>query len=76
MAISTSGTSPNILKAAAVARARGVQVIGLTGKSGGNLKGMADLAIMVPSANTPRIQEAHITIGHIICLLVEKELFG
>lgn len=75
MAISTSGTSPNILKAVATAHAKGVFVIGLTGKSGGNLKDVADLTIMVPSSDTMRIQEAHITIGHIICQLVESGLF-
>ena len=76
LAITTSGVSRNILKAVEKARARGVFVIVLTGKSGLKLKEMADLTINVPSDNTPRIQEAHITIGHIICHLVEKELFG
>jgi len=76
IAISTSGTSPNILKAAEIARSKNVTVIGLTGRDGGKLKDMADLAIMVPSNDTARIQEAHITIGHIICHLVEEELFG
>ena len=76
IAITTSGTSPNILKAVETAHSKGVVVIALTGKNGGKLKGMADLAIAVPSDNTPRIQEAHITIGHIICHLVEKELFN
>ena len=74
--ITTSGVSPNILKAVEAARAKGAKVIGLTGKTGGKLKDMADLAIVVPSDNTQRIQEGHITIGHIICHLVEKELFG
>jgi len=74
--ITTSGTSPNILKAVETAHSKGVVVIALTGKNGGKLKSMADLAIVVPSDNTPRIQEAHITIGHIICHLVEKELFN
>ena len=76
IAISTSGRSPNIVKAAEVAHSKGTTVIGLTGKNGGKLKDMADLAIMVPSDDTARIQEAHITIGHIICHLVEEELFG
>lgn len=75
IAITTSGTSPNILKAVKVARSKSVKVIGLTGRNGGKLKDMADLTIIVPSNNTPRIQEAHITIGHIICEIVEKELF-
>ena len=76
IAITTSGTSPNIVKAVETAHSRGVFVIGLTGGSGGKLKGMADLTIVVPSDNTARIQEAHITIGHIICHLVEKGLFN
>jgi D-sedoheptulose 7-phosphate isomerase len=75
IAITTSGTSPNILKAVEVARSKNVKVIGLTGGGGGKLKDAADLAIIVPTNNTPRIQEAHITIGHIICNLVERELF-
>jgi len=73
--ITTSGTSPNILKAVETAHSKDVIVIALTGKNGGKLKDMADLTIMVPSDTTARIQEAHITIGHIICLLVERELF-
>jgi len=76
IAITTSGTSPNILKAVETAHSKGVTVIGLTGAKGGKLKDSADLTIMVPSDDTPRIQEAHITIGHIICHLVEKGLFG
>lgn len=76
IAITTGGTSPNILKAVETAQSKGVFVIGLTGGSGGKLKGMADLTIVVPSDNTARIQEAHITIGHIICHLVEKGLFN
>lgn len=75
IAISTSGISSNIVQAAETARARGLTVIALTGKSGGELKDRADLTIMVPSDDTPRIQEAHITIGHIICQLVERGLF-
>jgi D-sedoheptulose 7-phosphate isomerase len=75
VAITTSGSSPNILEAARAARSRGVFVIGLTGQTGGDLKGVADLLLDVPSADTPRIQEAHITIAHIICQLVESELF-
>ena len=75
IAITTSGSSPNILKAAEMAHSKGVTVIGLTGATGSKLKDMADLIIIVPSNNTARIQEAHITIGHIICLLVEVKLF-
>lgn len=76
IAITTSGTSPNILKAVEMARSKNIKVIGLTGGDGGKLKDAADITIVVPSDNTPRIQEAHITIGHIICDLVEKELFN
>lgn len=76
IAITTSGTSPNILKAVEVAKSRGVKVIGLTGKGGGRLKDRADLAIVVPSDNTQRIQESHIAIGHIICDLVESALLN
>jgi D-sedoheptulose 7-phosphate isomerase len=76
IAITTSGTSPNILKAVEMAHSKGVIVIGMTGARGGKLKDMADLTIVVPSDNTARIQEAHITIGHIICHLVENELFN
>ena len=75
IALTTSGASPNILKAVKTARAKNVAVIALTGKNGDKLEGRADLTILVPSDNTPRIQEAHITIGHIICQLVERELF-
>ena len=76
IAITTSGTSPNILKAVEMAHSKGVIVIGLTGAKGSKLKDRADLTIVVPSDNTARIQEAHITIGHIICHLVEQGLFS
>lgn len=75
MAITTSGNSPNILKAVEVAKAKGIGVIGLTGKGGGKLKDMVDLALIVPSDNMQRIQETHIAIGHILCDLVERGLF-
>jgi len=75
IAISTSGTSKNIIKAVEVARKKKITVIGLTGNNGGTLKDLADYPIIVPSNNTPRIQEAHITIGHIICNLIERMLF-
>ncbi|MFH1096797.1 MAG: D-sedoheptulose 7-phosphate isomerase [Candidatus Desantisbacteria bacterium] len=74
--ISTSGNSPNVLKGIAMAKKNGAMTIGFTGKDGGKLKDMTDVCIVVPSSNTPRIQEAHITIIHIICLLVEQSLFG
>jgi D-sedoheptulose 7-phosphate isomerase len=76
IAISTSGQSPNILAAARAARARGVQTIALSGKGGGELAGLADVAINVPSENTQRIQEGHITVGHILCDLIEAALFA
>lgn len=76
IAITTSGTSPNILKAVEMARSKNITVIGLTGGDGGKLQDVADITIAVPSDSTPRIQESHITIGHIICNLVEKELFN
>ena len=76
LAISTSGNSPNILKAAEAAHSKGMKVIGFLGGSGGKLKSLVDLPIVVPSSNTQRIQEGHITIAHIICELVEDKLYG
>lgn len=73
--ISTSGNSPNVLLAMDEAKRRGAVTIALTGKSG-KLKKAADFVLAVPSKETPHIQEAHITIGHIICQLVEEEMFG
>jgi D-sedoheptulose 7-phosphate isomerase len=74
--ISTSGNSLNVLKGIEAAKEKGARTIGFTGKDGGKLVQIADLTIEVPSSDTPRIQEAHITILHIICFLVERELFG
>lgn len=74
--ITTSGNSLNILKAVECARLKNIKVIGMTGKTGGKLKDVVDILINVPSDNIPRIQEMHITIGHIICGIVEKELFN
>jgi len=74
--ISTSGSSLNVLKGIEVAKEKGARTIGFTGKGGGKLVQIADLTVEVPSSDTPRIQEAHITILHIICFLVERELFG
>ena len=73
--ISTSGNSPNIIKAIETANQLGLITIGLTGQTGGKMKDLCKYLINVPSTDTPRIQEAHITIGHIICEIVEKELF-
>lgn len=74
--LSTSGKSKNVIKALQVARNKGALTIGFTGNSNSPLKNCVDILIDVPSDSTPRIQEAHITIGHIICELVENELFG
>lgn len=76
VAISTSGNSPSILNAAAKAKDLAMQLIGLTGKSGGQLGPSCDVLLNVPSTDTPRIQEAHILIGHILCEIVEREMFG
>ncbi len=74
IAISTSGNSPNVIEAIKLAKTKGAKTIGLTGGNGGRLAEVADLVLIVPSDSTPRIQEAHITIGHIVCELVEREL--
>lgn len=74
--LSTSGNSPNIIKAFEAARESGVFTIALTGSTGGKIKQMADILINVPDNDTPRIQEAHILIGHIICQLVESIMFS
>ena len=73
IAISTSGNSENVIRGVEKAREIGAQTIGLLGKQGGKLKDKVDLAIVVPSNNTARIQEAHITIGHIICEILDEE---
>lgn len=73
--ISTSGDSQNVLRAVTVARGLGLQTVGLTGCHGGKLKNCVDYCICVPSNETPRIQECHILIGHIISELVEEALF-
>lgn len=74
IAISTSGNSRNVLRAAEMARAGGMRVIGLLGRDGGALRVLSDVAIVVPSPTTARIQEAHIFIGHTLCALVEEAL--
>jgi D-sedoheptulose 7-phosphate isomerase len=74
--ISTSGNSPNVIKAIDVAKKNGMKTVVLTGGSGGKLARMADYAFTVPTKHTPRIQETHITLGHTICQLVDEELFG
>jgi D-sedoheptulose 7-phosphate isomerase len=74
LAISTSGNSRNVVRAVEAARAAGIGVIGLLGRDGGVLRGLCDVAIVVPSTTTARIQEAHIFIGHTLCALVEEAL--
>lgn len=76
IAISTSGTSASVNKAVTMARSKGMSTIGLLGRDGGATRALVDVAIVVPSHDTQRIQEGHITIGHIICALVERELYG
>lgn len=76
LAISTSGNSPNVIKAVDMAHQKGMKVIGFLGGSGGKLKPMVDIPIVIPSPNTQRIQEGHITVAHIICELVEDKLYG
>jgi D-sedoheptulose 7-phosphate isomerase len=73
--ISTSGTSPNVLKALAAAQAKGLVTVALTGREGKKLKEMVRYCICVPADSTPRIQEAHILIGHILSQITEMELF-
>src|SRR5262245_57426661 len=74
VALSTSGTSPNIVKAVEAGRASGAYLVALTGESGGALASKVDLLLNVPSSDPQRIQESHITIGHIACSLIERAL--
>ena len=76
VALSTSGNSPNVLVAVRRAKALGAATIGLTGASGGALSEAVDLALLVPSDSPQRVQEAHLTVGHIVCAIVESEMFG
>lgn len=73
--LSTSGNSTNIMKAFEVAREKGIVTVGFTGETGGEMKDLSDYLVNVPSKNTPRIQESHIMLGHIICELVEAQYF-
>lgn len=73
--ISTSGNSKNVVKAFEIAKQKGMSVVALTGEGGGEMGEMADILLAVPSKDTPRIQECHIMIGHIVCEMVEKTLF-
>ncbi len=76
MAVSTSGNSGNVIKAVEMAKRKGMKVVGFLGGTGGKLKSMVDVAIVIPSANVQRIQEGHITAGHIIFELTELELYS
>ncbi len=74
--ISTSGNSPNVLRALSAAREKGLVTVGLTGRTGGKLPNAVDHCICIPSDQTPRVQEAHILTGHILCELIEETLFA
>ncbi len=76
LGISTSGNSKNVIKAIEYCRSNNIKTVGLTGESGGLMKDLCDICICVPSNETPRIQESHILIGHIICYLVEDVIFS
>ncbi len=76
IAISTSGNSPNVLKAVEAARALGLVTIAWTGRGGGKLAGLAEYSFVVPSPVTARIQECHITLGHVLCELIDEGLLG
>lgn len=76
IALSTSGNSENILKAVPVAQAMGIRVIAMTGATGGKLATLADQCLRMPSTDTPRIQEAHTLLGHMLCDLLEQRLFA
>ena len=74
--LTTSGNSANVIAAAEVAKSQGLTIIGMTGASGGKLEALCDVCLKVPSSNTARIQEVHITIGHILCAQIEAALFA
>jgi D-sedoheptulose 7-phosphate isomerase len=74
--ISTSGNSPNVLAALAECRTKRLITVGLTGRSGGKMAALCDHCLRMPSTETPKIQEGHIIVGHIICALVEREMFS
>ena len=73
--MSTSGASPNVLRGIEAGKKRGAWVVGMTGETGGTLAGQVDILINVPARDAQRIQEAHITIGHIVCSLIEELRF-
>jgi D-sedoheptulose 7-phosphate isomerase len=74
--ISTSGNSPNVIKGLIKAKEKGAITVGFTGQKPSKVGEITDICLKIPSTDTPRIQEGHITVGHIVCYLVEKELFG
>jgi D-sedoheptulose 7-phosphate isomerase len=74
--ITTSGRSPNVLRALEQARARGLVTVGMTGNRGGPIHALCDHVLAVPSPDTPRIQEGHIVLAHTVCLIVERRMFG
>jgi D-sedoheptulose 7-phosphate isomerase len=74
--ISTSGNSPSVLNAVDAAKSAGILTVGLTGRTGGDLRNRVDYCLQVPSESTPRVQEAHIFIGHVLCEWIEESLFG
>lgn len=76
MGISTSGNSANVIAGLKQAKEQGIFCLGFSGESGGKMKELSDLCICVPSSNTPRVQESHILMGHIICAAVEEALFA
>jgi D-sedoheptulose 7-phosphate isomerase len=76
IAISTSGASENVNRAIMTAKRQGLTVVGFLGKGGGRAKKLVDIAIVIPSHDTQRIQEGHITVAHILCGLLEREMFG
>lgn len=76
IAISTSGNSESVVRAIEKAKEMGIKTVSFLGKDGGKCKGISDYSIIVPSEDTPRIQESHIMVGHIICDIVERRMFG
>ena len=75
-ALSTSGSSPNVLRAAAKARELGAKVVGMTGRTGGKMKDLCDVLLCVPADTSPLIQEGHLVLLHVLCAIVERSLFG
>jgi D-sedoheptulose 7-phosphate isomerase len=74
--LSTSGNSPNVLKALGEGRSKGLITVGLTGQGGGKMAALCDHCLRMPSSETPKIQEGHIVVGHVICALIEREMFS